>query len=81
MAVFCPAASSSRSTNRSAPSNGSTCWPAHDHLPLEPGPASDADGIPAPGAAVDKVRARLSRFWYGDALPKPSAEDLHELNH
>jgi ubiquinol-cytochrome c reductase cytochrome b subunit len=50
-----------------------------DHPAIEAGPATDADGIPAPAAGVNKVRARLSRFWYADRLPKPSAEEYAEL--
>jgi ubiquinol-cytochrome c reductase cytochrome b subunit len=47
--------------------------------PLEAGEDTDADGIPAPGRGVRKVRARMSRFWYADDLPKPTAEEYQEL--
>jgi ubiquinol-cytochrome c reductase cytochrome b subunit len=47
--------------------------------PLEAGEDTDADGIPAPGRGVKKVRARMSRFWYADDLPKPTAEEYQEL--
>jgi ubiquinol-cytochrome c reductase cytochrome b subunit len=51
----------------------------HEYVPLDAGPDTDGDGIPAPGRGVAKVRARLSRFWYADALPKPTAEEYEEL--
>ena len=47
--------------------------------PIEAGPATDADGIPAPGHKVNQVRARLSHWWYKDDLPKPTAEEYAEL--
>jgi len=47
--------------------------------PIEVGPETDGDGIPAPGRAITKVRARLSRFWYADAVAKPTAEEYEEL--
>jgi ubiquinol-cytochrome c reductase cytochrome b subunit len=50
-----------------------------DYKPLEVGPATDHEGIPAPGAPVNKLRARLSRFWYADTLEKPTAEEYQEL--
>jgi ubiquinol-cytochrome c reductase cytochrome b subunit len=47
--------------------------------PLEAGPDTDGDGIPAPGRGMSKVRARMSGFWYADDLPKPTAEEYEEL--
>jgi ubiquinol-cytochrome c reductase cytochrome b subunit len=47
--------------------------------PLEAGPETDADGIPAPGRGLNKVRARMSHFWYADDIPKPTAEEYEEL--
>jgi ubiquinol-cytochrome c reductase cytochrome b subunit len=46
---------------------------------IEAGPATDADGIPAPGHKINKVRARLSNWWYKDDLPKPTPEEYAEL--
>ncbi len=46
---------------------------------LAAGPATDADGIPAPGHKASKVRERLSGFWYKDELPKPTPEEYAEL--
>jgi ubiquinol-cytochrome c reductase cytochrome b subunit len=48
-------------------------------LPLEAGPSTDADGIPAPAQGLNKVRARMSRFWYADDIPLPTAEEYQEL--
>ncbi|HEX3825704.1 MAG TPA: ubiquinol-cytochrome c reductase cytochrome b subunit [Sporichthyaceae bacterium] len=50
-----------------------------EYKPLEIGPATDSEGIPAPGAPVKKLQARLSRFWYVDTMPKPTAEEYEEL--
>ncbi len=50
-----------------------------EYKPLEIGPATDSEGIPAPGAPVKKLQARASRFWYADTLQKPTAEEYEEL--
>jgi ubiquinol-cytochrome c reductase cytochrome b subunit len=50
-----------------------------EYKPLEVGPATDSEGIPAPGAPVNKLQARLSRFWYADTMQKPTAEEYQEL--
>jgi len=50
-----------------------------EYQPLEVGPATDSQGIPAPGAPVKKLQARLSRFWYADTMHKPTAEEYQEL--
>jgi ubiquinol-cytochrome c reductase cytochrome b subunit len=50
-----------------------------DLLPLEAGPTTDAHGVPVPGGGGSKLQTRLSRFWYADRLPKPTAEEYHEL--
>jgi ubiquinol-cytochrome c reductase cytochrome b subunit len=50
------------------------------YTPLDQRPA-DEHGIPAP-ENLGKMRARISRFWYADELPKPTAEEIqHELSH
>ncbi len=56
-----------------------TLMARHNYKPLEAGPQTDADGIPAPGRGIAKVRARLSNFWYADDLPKPTPEEYAEL--
>ena len=47
-------------------------------LPLEIGPETDDNGVRAPLRALNKVRARLSRFYYADAVQKPTREELDE---
>ncbi|WP_019877717.1 cytochrome b [Sporichthya polymorpha] len=56
-----------------------TLMARNNYQPLDPGPATDAEGIPAPGHKAAKLQARLSKFWYADDLPKPSAEEYAEL--
>ena len=56
-----------------------TLMARNNYKPLEAGPATDAEGIPAPGHRAARVRARLSKFWYADDLPKPSPEEYAEL--
>ncbi|MEU4295415.1 ubiquinol-cytochrome c reductase cytochrome b subunit [Kribbella sp. NPDC026596] len=53
-------------------------------LPFDPGPETDDNGVRAPRRALNKLRARLSRFYYADAVQKPTAEELeaaHEHGH
>ncbi len=49
--------------------------------PLELPPREDANGVRAPQPGKERVRARLSRFWYGDDVDKPTAEELEEAHH
>jgi ubiquinol-cytochrome c reductase cytochrome b subunit len=46
-------------------------------------PPSEADdnGVASPTARVDKVRARLSKLWYGDNIQKPTRAELEEAHH
>ena len=39
---------------------------------------TDGNGVKAPKAAVNKTRARLSRFWFGDNVPRPTRAELEE---
>jgi ubiquinol-cytochrome c reductase cytochrome b subunit len=41
----------------------------------------DTNGVPAPGARKDRFRARLSRFWFGDNVQKPTREELEAAHH
>jgi ubiquinol-cytochrome c reductase cytochrome b subunit len=41
----------------------------------------DGNGVRAPGARRDRVRARLSRLWFGDNVQKPTREELEEARH
>ncbi len=50
---------------------------AHDRqVPLELGPAEDDNGVPAPGRRKDRIRARLSHWYYQDAIQKPTKAEV-----
>ena len=49
--------------------------------PLELPPGEDENGVAAPKMGKERVRARLSRFWYGDDVLKPTGEELEEAAH
>ncbi|TCN42883.1 ubiquinol-cytochrome c reductase cytochrome b subunit [Kribbella orskensis] len=54
---------------------------AHDRtLPLEIGPETDDNGVRAPHRALKKVRASLSRFYFADAVQKPTATEIEEAH-
>ena len=56
-----------------------TLMARNNYQPLEAGPATDDEGIPAPGHKAKKLQAKLSNFWYADDLRKPSPEEYAEL--
>ena len=41
----------------------------------------DRNGVPAPTARKDKFRARLSAYWYGSNIQKPTKAELEEAHH
>ncbi|WP_145809867.1 ubiquinol-cytochrome c reductase cytochrome b subunit [Kribbella amoyensis] len=45
-------------------------------LPLEVGPETDENGVAAPHRGIKKVRAALSRFYFADAVQKPTREEI-----
>ncbi|MFI5708413.1 cytochrome bc complex cytochrome b subunit [Kribbella sp. NPDC051620] len=49
-------------------------------LPLDIGPETDDNGVRAPKRALNKVRARLSRFYFADAVQKPTAAEIEEAH-
>ncbi|NEA36688.1 ubiquinol-cytochrome c reductase cytochrome b subunit [Streptomyces sp. SID13031] len=49
-------------------------------LPLEVGPETDDNGVRAPKRAITKVRARLSKFYFADAVQKPTAAEIEEAH-
>jgi ubiquinol-cytochrome c reductase cytochrome b subunit len=49
--------------------------------PLEPGPEVDENGIPAPGLRWSKLRARLSKMYFGDVINPPTAEEIRAARH
>jgi ubiquinol-cytochrome c reductase cytochrome b subunit len=55
---------------------------AHEqYKPLEIGPETDENGVTRKIGPIKKLRARLSRGYYGEGnqIPKPSAEEFKEL--
>jgi ubiquinol-cytochrome c reductase cytochrome b subunit len=38
----------------------------------------DGNGVAAPRALNNKARARVSRFWFGDNVPRPTRAELEE---
>ena len=46
--------------------------------PLELTGPVDANGVAAPGRGKERIRARLSRFWYADDVPKPTSAEIEE---
>ena len=49
-------------------------------LPLEIGPETDDNGVRAPRRALNKLRARLSRFYFADAVQKPTYEEVEDAH-
>ncbi|MER7036073.1 ubiquinol-cytochrome c reductase cytochrome b subunit, partial [Streptomyces albidoflavus] len=55
---------------------------AHEQYePLEVGPTVDENGVERKPSALQKLRARLSRSYYGEGnqIPKPTAEEYKEI--
>lgn len=42
-----------------------------DWAPIDPGSATDANGVRNPAYRTDRHRAQLSRFYFADVVPKP----------
>ncbi|MET9272845.1 cytochrome bc complex cytochrome b subunit [Kribbella sp. NPDC003557] len=49
-------------------------------VPHELGPETDENGVRAPRRALHKARAALSRFYYADAVQKPTTQELEEAH-
>jgi ubiquinol-cytochrome c reductase cytochrome b subunit len=47
-------------------------------LPLDIGPETDDNGVRAPRRALNKLRAKLSAFYFADAVQKPTREEVEE---
>ena len=50
------------------------------HRPLEVGGDTDADGLPRKGG-VSKLRSRLSRWYLGHEIAKPTAAEIEAAHH
>ncbi|HET8915586.1 MAG TPA: cytochrome bc complex cytochrome b subunit [Propionibacteriaceae bacterium] len=54
----------------------------HDQTrPAELPAREDVNGVSAPKQGKERVRARLSQFWYGDDVVKPTRTELEEAAH
>ncbi len=54
----------------------------HDQTePLQLPAREDVNGVAAPKQGKERVRAKLSQFWYGDDVAKPTAGELEEAVH
>jgi len=42
---------------------------------------TDENGVSAPGARKDRLRARFSAYWFGSNVQKPTREQLEEARH
>lgn len=50
---------------------------AHErNVPLDPAAGVDEHGVEAPGGLRRRLRTRLSRFYFGDDVQKPTREEL-----
>jgi ubiquinol-cytochrome c reductase cytochrome b subunit len=53
---------------------------AHEvYRPLEIAPPVDENGVRRPGARPDRLRARLSRWFYSDRVEPPTPREVREL--
>lgn len=50
-------------------------------VPFDPGPRTDANGIPNPAWKGNRQRAKLSQFYFGDVVQKPTVEELEAAHH
>jgi len=64
---------------RHAPMSDYDRWTLVQHdnyVPLEPGPATDANGVKRKGALLGNVQRRLSRFYFEDRVEPVTPTDL-----
>jgi ubiquinol-cytochrome c reductase cytochrome b subunit len=52
-----------------------------DQRPAELPPAYDENGVPRPGGRLNKLRMRLSNFYYRDRVEKPTRAELDHAAH
>jgi ubiquinol-cytochrome c reductase cytochrome b subunit len=54
---------------------------AHERREVLADPATeDVNGVVNPGTRKQRLRARMSRFWFGDDVPKPTRRELEEAH-
>jgi ubiquinol-cytochrome c reductase cytochrome b subunit len=49
-------------------------------VPLELGPDTDENGVAAPRRGLQKLRSKLSHFYFADAIQKPTRAELEEAH-
>jgi ubiquinol-cytochrome c reductase cytochrome b subunit len=49
--------------------------------PIELGPLVDDNGVPAPTRRKDRLRARMSHWYFGDVVQKPTKDELQSEHH
>jgi ubiquinol-cytochrome c reductase cytochrome b subunit len=49
--------------------------------PIEVGPLVDDNGVPAPSRRKDRLQARMSRWYFGDVVQKPTKDELAAQHH
>ena len=55
---------------------------AHERqTPVELVDTVDANGVPAPHSGKARLRARASRFWFGDVVQKPTRAEIEAAAH
>jgi ubiquinol-cytochrome c reductase cytochrome b subunit len=52
-----------------------------ENRPLELGPAVDENGVTRPGRMAANVRARVSRFFFGSHVDKPTPAEIEAAHH
>lgn len=50
-------------------------------VPFDPGPDMDENGIPAPRHRSARLRARLSKVYFGDVIDQPTAAEIRAAHH
>jgi ubiquinol-cytochrome c reductase cytochrome b subunit len=53
----------------------------HQQRPLEVAPATDEHGVRSKDEGVGTFRARLSQWFYGAQVPKPTQQEIAEASH
>jgi ubiquinol-cytochrome c reductase cytochrome b subunit len=52
-----------------------------DYRALPEPRATDDNGVALPNGRIQRLRTRLSRFYYGDQIPTPTAEEIEAAQH
>jgi len=52
-----------------------------EYRPLPEPRATDDNGVALPNGRIQRLRVRLSRFYYGDQIPTPTAAEIEAAQH